>query len=144
MLKLNNRPAPAFSLEPPVLERILRHARPLGHHEDQSHLNLGFGFLYYALARMLRPKHVVVIGSGYGFSVVCFALALKDNGEGMLTFIDPSYSVISDGPFRTIGGTAQWSSPEKVHAHFARFEIDGIVTHHRMTSQAFFYGYEKR
>jgi predicted O-methyltransferase YrrM len=36
---------------------------------------------------MLRPRHVVVIGSGFGFSVVCLALGLKDNGKGKLDFL---------------------------------------------------------
>jgi hypothetical protein len=67
---------------------------------------------------MLRPRHVVVIGSGFGFSVVCLALGLKDNGKGKLDFIDPSYSVLTEGVFKTVGGTAQWSDPEKVRRHF--------------------------
>src|SRR5919106_2680852 len=83
-----------FSLTPELIERIFSEARPLGHHEDRGHLNLGFGFLYYALARTLRPRHVVVIGSGYGFSVACLALGLRDNRKGRLSFVDPSYSVL--------------------------------------------------
>src|SRR5215470_724941 len=108
----------AFSLDPSVLREILEHAKPLGHHEEAGNLNLGFGFVYYGLARALRPQHVLVIGSGFGFSVVCLALGLKDNGRGSLTFVDPSYSVFTDGPCRTVGGTAQWSDPQKVRAHF--------------------------
>ncbi len=133
------RSAPAsFSLDAQVIGEIFRHARPLGHHEDAASLNLGFGFLYYGLVRTLRPRHVVVIGSGFGFSVVCLALAMKDNGVGALTFVDPSYSLLRDGPLRTVGGTAQWDDPERVRAHFARFGVDQVVTHHRCTSEAFF------
>jgi hypothetical protein len=47
----------------------------------------------------------LVIGSGYGFTVVCLALGIKDNGSGSLTFVDPSYLLLRDGPFKTIGGT---------------------------------------
>jgi predicted O-methyltransferase YrrM len=68
-----------FSLDAGTLSEILTHAKPLGHREEASTLNLGFGFVYYGLVRALRPQHVVVIGSGYGFSVVCLALGLKDN-----------------------------------------------------------------
>ena len=132
-----------FSLESGVLSDIFRHARPLGHHEDAGTLNLGFGFLYYGLVRTLRPKHVLVIGSGFGFSVVCLALGLKDNGRGVLTFIDPSYSVLTDGPFQTIGGTSQWDNPQKVRAHFQRFGVEHLVTHHRSTSEAYFAAHEK-
>jgi methyltransferase family protein len=134
-------PAPSrFSLDAATLEDILEHARPLGHHEDRGSLNLGFGFLYYGLARTLRPRHLLVIGSGYGFSVVCFALGMKDNGFGALSFIDPSYSVLKHGPLHTVGGTSQWENPATVRAHFERFGVAEQVTHFKMTSEEFFGG----
>jgi len=136
------KPNPSFSLDVAVLDDILRHARPLGHHEDAETLNLGFGFLYYGLIRALRPGHVAVIGSGFGFSVVCLALALKDNGFGRVSFVDPSYSMLRNGPLHTVGGTSQWDDPERVHAHFARFGVADQVTHYKMTSAEFFAGYE--
>lgn len=131
----------SFSLDAHRLSDIFRHARPLGHHEERSRLNLGFGFIYYGLVRALRPEHVLVIGSGFGFSVVCLALGLKDNGTGRLTFVDPSYSLLTDGPLRTIGGTSQWSDPAKVRAHFDRFDVGDIVSHHKLTSGEFFARY---
>ena len=91
---------PGFSLSPELIRTILRHARPLGQHEDSRGLNLGFGFLYYALVRALRPRHVVVIGSGFGLRVVCLALGFRDNAKGCLSFVDSSYSVLTDGPLR--------------------------------------------
>ena len=63
-----------FSLDPDLIRSIFRHAKPLGTTRPGRDLNLGFGFLYYGLVRTLRPRHVVVIGSGFGFSVVCLAL----------------------------------------------------------------------
>ena len=83
-----------FSLNTVLLKEIFERAKPLGHNEEPENLNLGFGFLYYGLVRALRPKHLLVIGSGFGFSVVCFALGIKDNGGGALTFVDPSYSLL--------------------------------------------------
>jgi predicted O-methyltransferase YrrM len=133
-----------FSLSASVLEDILRHAKPLGHYEDRGTLNIGFGFVYYGLARVLRPQHVLVIGSGYGFSVVCLALALRDNGIGRLTFVDPSFSIFRHGPFHTVGGQSNWDDAAKVRAHFARFGVEDIVTHHRITSAEFFEQYEAR
>lgn len=137
----SNHLAEGFGLSPELIEAILAHAKPLGHHEVPETLNLGFGFLYYALSRVLRPRHVVVIGSGFGFSVVCLALGLKDNGKGQLSFVDPSYSVLTDGPFKTVGGTAQWDEPDKVRRHFARFGVDHLLTHFRLRSDEFFAGY---
>jgi len=134
-------PLNGFSLTPDLIQTIFQHARPLGHHENPDELNLGFGFLYYGLVRTLRPKHIVVIGSGFGFSVVCLALGLKDNARGQLTFVDPSYSVLTDGPFKTVGGTSQWDDPQKTQRHFARFGVERLITHHRMRSNEFFARY---
>ncbi|MGA7979277.1 MAG: class I SAM-dependent methyltransferase [Chromatiaceae bacterium] len=144
MLHLDRNELADFSLNPALLRSILDHAKPLGHNEDSDSLNLGFGFLYYGLVRSLSPRHVVVIGSGFGFSVVCLALGLKDNGRGSLSFVDPSYSLFKDGPFRTVGGTSQWDDPQKVRAQFRRFAVERQVTHHKLTSSAFFARYGDR
>jgi len=132
----------AFSLNCDILTTILDHARPMGHNEKRKNLNLGFGFLYYGLVRALRPAHVLVIGSGFGFSVVCMALGVKDNGEGEVTFVDPSFSLLRDGPFRTVGGNGKWDDPEEVEAHFRKFGVEDIVTHYKSESEVFFNKYE--
>jgi predicted O-methyltransferase YrrM len=144
MLKLDQTDIAQFSLDPTMLRTILDHAKPLGHNEEDDKLNLGFGFIYYGLVRALRPRHTVVIGSGFGFSVVCLALGLKDNGRGNLSFVDPSYSALKHGPFRTIGGTSQWDDPQKVRAHFRRFGVERVVTHYKSTSKEFFDDYPER
>lgn len=144
MLDLENSVVQSpFSLKPSVLRDILRHARPLGHHEDTGTLNLGFGFLYYGLVRSLRPGHVLVIGSGFGFSVTCLGLGLKDNGSGQLSFVDPSFSVLKHGPLQTVGGTSQWDDPGKVRARFARFGLEEVVTHHKLSSAEFFEAFDQ-
>lgn len=132
-----------FSLDQGVLKDILQHAKPFGHNEKPQNLNLGFGFIYYGLVRALQPKHSLVIGSGYGFSVVCLALGMKDNGNGSLSFVDPSYSLLKDGPFVTVGGRAYWNDPEGVEQHFNRFGVANIVKHHKMRSDEFFNVYHE-
>lgn len=132
----------AFSLNSVLLKDILHHAKPLGHNERPRNLNLGFGFIYYALVRALRPKHTLVIGSGYGFSVVCLALGVKDNDLGGLSFVDPSYSVFTEGPFKTLGGRNHWKDAQSVGGHFQRFGLDGVVTHYKMTSEQLFDAYD--
>lgn len=144
MLDINRDNTPTFSLNSTLLRDIFAFAKPLGHNEQLDNLNLGFGFLYYGIVRALRPRHVLVIGSGFGFSVVCLGLGIKDNGKGRLTFVDPSFSVLKDGPFKTIGGTGQWSNPDKVNQRFHRFGLQGIVCHHKRTSQQFFQDYEQQ
>lgn len=131
-----------FSLRDDLLKDILRFAKPFGHHESVKTLNLGFGFIYYGVVRGIRPKHTLVIGSGYGFSVVCLALGLKDNGSGLLTFVDPAYSLLKDGPFSTIGGRGMWNDAATVKQHFQRFGVDHLITHYKMRSDEFFPDYQ--
>ena len=51
-----------------VIRDIFQHAKPFGHNEKPENFNLGFGFLYYGVVRAVRPNHVLVIGSGFGFT----------------------------------------------------------------------------
>ncbi len=106
-------------------------------------LNLGFGFIYYGLVRAIRPKHVLVVGSGFGFSVVCLGLGLKDNGEGTLTFIDPGYDVLKDGPWKTVGGRGLWRDSEGVERHFAGFGLESTIMHYKLRSEEFFARYNE-
>jgi predicted O-methyltransferase YrrM len=131
-----------FSLSTELIADIFDYAKPLGHSEAKENCNLGFGFLYYGAVRSLRPEHVVVIGSGFGFSVVCLALGLKDNGKGRLTFVDPSYDVFKQGPFKTVGGRGYWRDAESVQKHFSRFGVEELITHHKLTNKEFFPKYE--
>ncbi|QJR10222.1 hypothetical protein DSM104443_01276 [Usitatibacter rugosus] len=99
--------------------------RQMGHGQRAEDGNLGLGWIYYALARALRPQRVVVIGSWRGFVPIVLARALADNVEGgQVVFIDPS--LVDDF----------WKDPAAVAAHF---EASGApnVTHHRATTQQF-------
>src|SRR4029453_1609254 len=87
--------------------------------------NLGFGWVYYALARLLRPERIVVIGSYRGFAPLVFGKALHDNGQGgSVWFIHPS-----------LGG-AFWRHPDATPAHLAEFGVTNI-RHFLMTTQNF-------
>lgn len=97
----------------------------MGHAQRLEDLNLGFGWLYYGLTRLIRPSVVVVIGSWRGFSPLVFGKGLADNLEpGQLHFIDPS--LVDDF----------WKDPNAVRAHFARHGITN-VQHHLLTTQQF-------
>jgi len=96
-----------------------------GHCQRKQDTNLGMGWLYYALTRMLRPREVVVIGSYRGFTPLVFAKGLADNLEGgRVTFVDPSF--VDDF----------WKDTSRVSAHFALYGIDNI-RHFLMTTQEF-------
>jgi predicted O-methyltransferase YrrM len=97
----------------------------MGHLQRVEDLNLGLGWIYYALARVIRPKKVVVIGSYRGFVPLVLGKALADNLDGgQVIFIDPSF--VDDF----------WRNAEAVRAHFARFEVTN-VQHFLMTTQQF-------
>lgn len=97
----------------------------MGHAQRRDDLNLGLGWLYYALGRMLRPARAVVIGSYRGFAPLVFARALADNSEeGSVCFIDPS--LVDDF----------WKDDERVRAYFLSMGVAN-VTHHAMTTQQF-------
>lgn len=97
----------------------------MGHAQRADDHNLGLGWIYYGLARTLRPQSVVVIGSYRGFTPLVFGRALQDNLEGgTVHFVDPSY--VDDF----------WKDAAAVQAHFARFGVSN-VRHHLMTTQEF-------
>ena len=97
----------------------------MGHSQSADDLNLGFGWVYYGLARAYRPLHVVCIGSYRGFVPMMFARALRDNGGGgHVTFIDPSF--VDDF----------WKTPSQVVDWFARYDVPNIQ-HLQTTTQDF-------
>jgi len=97
----------------------------MGHGQRVEDLNLGLGWLYYALARVVRPATVVVIGSLRGFAPLIFGKALSDNTEGgQVVFIDPS--LVDDF----------WKDPAAVQDYFAGFGVSNI-RHYLMTTQQF-------
>lgn len=99
--------------------------RRMGHAQGGADNNLGLGWLYYGLARILRPTTVVVIGSYRGFVPLVFGRALADNGEGgQVHFIDPS--MVDDF----------WTDAARVEAHFASHGLSNI-RHYLATTQQF-------
>ena len=90
----------------------------MGHLQRVEDANLGLGWLYYALARIVRPKTAVVIGSYRGFVPMVIGRALSENVEkGEVVFIDPS---LADD---------FWKDEQRVRDHFASYGIENI--HHR-------------
>ncbi len=97
----------------------------MGHGQSASDLNLGLGWLYYAQVRILKPKHIVCIGSWRGFAPMVLAKGLADNAEGgRVSFIDPS--MVDNF----------WADADKTRQWFASFGLDNI-DHFRCTTQEF-------
>lgn len=97
----------------------------MGHNQCAEDLNLGLGWIYYGLARLLRPARAVVIGSWRGFVPMVIARACQDNRDpGEVIFIDPS--MVDDF----------WKDPVETKAHFLSFGLRNIH-HHLATTQQF-------
>lgn len=97
----------------------------MGHAQRRDDLNLGLGWLYYGLVRLLRPSDVAVIGSWRGYAPLVFGRALADNAEGgRLHFIDPS--LVDDF----------WKDAAAVDDYFAGLGVTNIV-HHLATTAEF-------
>jgi predicted O-methyltransferase YrrM len=96
----------------------------MGHCQRAADQNLGMGWLYYSLVRLIRPTTTVVIGSWRGFAPIVFAKAMSDNVEqGQVVFIDPS--LVDDF----------WTVPTRVTAHFAKFGAANVEHFHMTTSE---------
>jgi predicted O-methyltransferase YrrM len=107
--------------------RVMEHPRLLlsGHAQRAEDQNLGLGWLYYSLGRILRPRRAVVIGSWRGFAPLMIGKALQDNVEpGEVIFIDPS--LVDDF----------WKRPVDVNAYFSGLGVENI-RHFCMTTQEF-------
>jgi predicted O-methyltransferase YrrM len=97
----------------------------MGHNQCTDDFNLGLGWIYYGLARLVRPARAVVIGSWRGFVPLVIARACQDNRDrGDVTFIDPS--LVDDF----------WKDPAATRAYFQGFGIHN-VRHHLLTTQQF-------
>ncbi len=97
----------------------------MGHNQRAQDLNLGLGWIYYALARLVRPHQAVVIGSGRGFVPLIIAKGCHDNVEPCAVhFIDPS--MVDDF----------WKDAAATAAHFQSFGLTN-VRHHLHTTQQF-------
>lgn len=65
-------------------------------HLWSSYRDHGYGYLFYALTRVLQPKRGVEIGVLHGFSLLTVAAALRDNGGGTVHGFD----LFEDYPYR--------------------------------------------
>ena len=97
----------------------------MGHYQRVEDANLGFGWLYYAIARVQRPKAVLVVGSWRGFVPLVLAHALAHNTEGgEVILVEPS--LVDDF----------WLEPDRVAAQWAHHGVTNI-RHFAQTTQQF-------
>lgn len=95
---------------------------------------LGFGWLYLALAEILQPQHILVIGSGRGYSIACLALGLRHDNNYQIVFVDPGYSAWPVD--EVIGDTAEgvWTDEAATKQYFSNKLGCDKVIHLKLTS----------
>ncbi len=54
-----------------------------------------------------------------------------------MPFVDPSCSLIKDGPFKKVGRAATWSEPRKVHDHLSQFQVEDLAISYKLASGRF-------
>jgi hypothetical protein len=135
----------SFSLNEKTIRDIVNSAGPASQFTSLPDVNLGFGLLYYALGRLYRPRKMLVIGSRRTFSLVCFALAMKDNdNQGTLYFVDTGFPDEPDGFGGPMNGGCGGDEDETkpVTELLTAFAIDSIVKRFVMEPGKFFDFYE--
>ena len=110
-------------------DRVLAYAEPLS--QNTGSRDLGFGWMYYGMARNLRPDVAIVIGSARGFVPLCVARALQDAQHGEVVFIDPAYRGSGDPAW---DGRGHWEHATEVEKWFDLFGLSKRIAHLKMRS----------
>lgn len=90
------------AISPQLVETLVRHysfgattefdpGREIGT-QRESYQGLGFGWLYLALADILQARNILVVGSGRGFAVACFALGVEARHDARVWLVDPGFA----------------------------------------------------
>lgn len=115
--------------------RLMKHfqADERGHQANTNKADLGYGWLHYGLIRQQQPKHLLCVGSRYGFIPAVMAQACKDSGVGKVDFVDAGYGT-TDANHWT--GEAYWKS-ERGPRCFADFKLDKHIEVFVQTTRKF-------
>lgn len=106
------------------------------HNFDFEKYNLGFGWIYYGLIRNLKPKKVLCIGSRWGFVPAICAMGCRDNGFGVVDFVDAGFSQENESQGNHWGGMGWWKVCNK-DAYFGKFDIEDYIRLHVVTTEKF-------
>ncbi|MBI3576952.1 class I SAM-dependent methyltransferase [Candidatus Gottesmanbacteria bacterium] len=129
-----------------TIGRFIRHfaRQDNWHNLDISTANLGYGWIHYALIRVLQPKRILCVGSKYGFIPAMCALACKDNKGGVVDFVDAGFDQTNAhhnsllGAQKNVhwGGVGFWTKAN-ASKHFDVFGLAPYVKLHLTTSEMF-------
>ncbi len=108
------------------------------HNIDSKTGGLGYGFIHYALIRNTKPTYALCIGSMYGFIPFMCAVACRDNGQGMVDFVDAGFDQKNSTDHdRHHFGQGFWKRKD-AHTHFSYLRAEKTLRLHVMTTRQFF------
>lgn len=110
--------------------------------QRESFRDLGFGWIYWALSRVLEPRKVLVIGSGRGFAVACLSLGVEHLPDAEVLFVDPGYENWSVEGIQDIAA-GMWQTPEQAENHFAALLGLGNIRFLRLRSDDAFERFQR-
>jgi hypothetical protein len=112
------------TLGPPSFE-----GQPVVEALDSSYKDHGYGHLLYALARVLKPDRCVELGVFQGYSLLCVAAALRDNGHGAIEGFD----LFEDYPHRHVAyaDAAANIRASGLHDRAVAHQADALTAHER-------------
>lgn len=94
--------------------------------------NLGFGWLHYAFIRNLRPQNILVVGSQRGYIPAICGMAVRDEGEGHVHFVDAGFDE-TKGDKKAWGGIGIWK--KATPKYWTPILCEGNITIHCMTTE---------
>lgn len=107
------------------------------HKLDKNKGGLGYGWIHYALIRIIKPKKVLCVGSKWGFIPAICALACKDNGKGIVEFVDAGFDMKDyNGPGEHWGGMGWWKKCEP-KKYFGKYALERHIKLYVMRSSEF-------
>ena len=86
--------------------------------QGESFSDLGFGWVYFSLAKSQKTANALVIGSGRGFSAACIALGIEDNTNATVTLVDPSYTSWNIDGAVSDSADGFWETEQQAKEHF--------------------------
>lgn len=99
--------------------------------------SLGYGLLHYAFVKNVRPQRILCVGSMYGFIPFMCALACKEDGRGVVDFVDAGYDINDPSDInRHNWGQGFWKkiSPSE---HFSFMKTEKLIKAYVMTTKEF-------
>lgn len=106
----------------------------VGHNASYKNAFLGLGIVHYSLVRNTKPKNILCVGSRKGFIPAVLALACKDNGRGLVDFVDAGYG--DENPEKSWTGIGFWKNINP-KSHFEKLGVSKQINTYVMTTKEY-------